>query len=151
MKKEDYMLSKSDLWEREWGSCSMIEGKMYIQIFFSFLVLAFCYIAPLYWISCQLPQILCGCKVKITIMRTPSLLISLLWLCRTLERRGSYGSGLLGLSLSSWGPLWLFLFLATSGRSSTPRGKKELFPGRCFSSSPLPTLLNIFWVTFCKD
>ena len=48
MKKADCMLSKSDLWEREWGSCSMIEGKMYIQIFFSFLVLAFWYIAPLY-------------------------------------------------------------------------------------------------------
>ena len=48
IKKADCMLSKSDLWEREWGNCLMIEAKMYIQIFFSFLVLTFCYIAPLY-------------------------------------------------------------------------------------------------------
>ena len=34
IKKADCMLSKSDLWEREWGNCLMIEAKMYIQIFF---------------------------------------------------------------------------------------------------------------------
>lgn len=115
------------------GSCSMIEGKCIYRFFFSFLVLAFCYIAPLYWISCQLPQILCGCKVKITIMRTPSLLISHLWSVQDPGKKRK---------LWFWAPGTLFEFLGATMTISVlgnewmllhpPWKEGDFLPGRCF-------------------